>query len=41
MLMIDISDYYRTYNSNIHRGAHTLAARATQTVDGRRQCDGS
>ena len=24
-----ISDYYRNYNSNIHRGAHTLAARAT------------
>ena len=23
-----ISDYYKNYNSNIHRGAHTLAARA-------------
>ena len=26
-----ISDYYKTYNSNIHRGAHTLAARATDS----------
>jgi cysteine desulfurase/selenocysteine lyase len=24
-----VSDYYRTYNSNVHRGAHTLAAEAT------------
>ncbi|MDJ0663280.1 MAG: cysteine desulfurase [Acidimicrobiia bacterium] len=24
-----ISDYYRVYNSNVHRGAHTLAAEAT------------
>ena len=28
-----ISDYYRTYNSNIHRGAHTLAARATDAYE--------
>lgn len=28
-----ISDYYRNYNSNIHRGAHTLAARATDAYE--------
>ncbi len=28
-----ISDYYKTYNSNIHRGAHTLAARATDAYE--------
>ena len=28
-----ISDYYKNYNSNIHRGAHTLAARATDAYE--------
>lgn len=28
-----ISDYYSNYNSNIHRGAHTLAARATDAYE--------
>ncbi len=33
-LVIDkITDYYRNYNSNIHRGAHTLAARATDAYE--------
>lgn len=32
-----ISDYYTHYNSNIHRGAHTLAARATDAYEGARE----
>ncbi|MBR1687782.1 MAG: cysteine desulfurase [Prevotella sp.] len=32
-----ISEYYRTYNSNIHRGAHTLAARATDAYEKARE----
>ena len=32
-----IADYYRTYNSNIHRGAHTLAARATDAYEEARE----
>ena len=32
-----ISHYYRTYNSNIHRGAHTLAARATDAYEEARE----
>ena len=32
-----ISDYYKNYNSNIHRGAHTLAARATDAYEGARE----
>lgn len=32
-----IADYYRTYNSNIHRGAHTLAARATDAYEDARE----
>jgi len=28
-----LSDYYRTFNSNIHRGLHTLAERATETYE--------
>ncbi|MBR7051486.1 MAG: aminotransferase class V-fold PLP-dependent enzyme, partial [Bacteroidaceae bacterium] len=32
-----ISDYYRNYNSNIHRGAHTLAARATDAYEAARE----
>jgi cysteine desulfurase/selenocysteine lyase len=32
-----ISDYYTNYNSNIHRGAHTLAAKATDAYEGARE----
>mgnify|MGYP003289957179 CR=1 FL=1 len=32
-----ISDYYTNYNSNIHRGAHTLAAEATDAYEDARQ----
>ncbi len=32
-----ISDFYSHYNSNIHRGAHTLAARATDAYEGARE----
>ena len=32
-----ISDYYSRYNSNIHRGAHTLAAQATDAYEGARE----
>ena len=32
-----ISHYYKTYNSNIHRGAHTLAARATDAYEEARE----
>ncbi|MCI7256851.1 MAG: cysteine desulfurase [Prevotella sp.] len=32
-----ISDYYSNYNSNIHRGAHTLAAQATDAYEGARE----
>ncbi|MDO4165345.1 MAG: cysteine desulfurase [Bacteroides sp.] len=32
-----IADYYTRYNSNIHRGAHTLAARATDAYEGARE----
>jgi cysteine desulfurase / selenocysteine lyase len=32
-----IVDYYRCDNSNVHRGAHTLADRATQKFEGARQ----
>jgi cysteine desulfurase/selenocysteine lyase len=31
-----VSDYYRTYNSNVHRGAHTLAEEATVAYEGAR-----
>ena len=31
-----VSDYYRTYNSNVHRGAHTLADEATTAYEGAR-----
>ncbi len=31
-----ISDYYRNYNSNVHRGAHTLADEATTAYEGAR-----
>ena len=32
-----ISDYYKKDNSNIHRGAHTLAARATDAYEAARE----
>ncbi|MDP1710435.1 MAG: cysteine desulfurase [candidate division WWE3 bacterium] len=32
-----ISNYYREYNSNIHRGVHTLAEKATQAYEGARE----
>ena len=32
-----IGDYYKNYNSNIHRGAHTLAARATDAYEEARE----
>ena len=32
-----ISDYYRRYNSNVHRGAHQLAALATDAYEAGRQ----
>ena len=31
-----VSDYYRRYNSNVHRGAHTLADEATTAYEGAR-----
>jgi cysteine desulfurase/selenocysteine lyase len=31
-----VSDYYRRYNSNVHRGAHTLADEATAAYEGAR-----
>ena len=32
-----LTDYYTNYNSNIHRGAHTLAARATDAYEESRE----
>jgi cysteine desulfurase/selenocysteine lyase len=32
-----ISDYYSGYNSNVHRGVHTLAAEATAAYEGARE----
>ena len=31
-----ISNYYKNYNSNVHRGIHSLAMEATQSYDGTR-----
>ncbi len=31
------SEYYRRYNSNVHRGAHTLSDRATQAYENARE----
>jgi len=28
-------DYYKQYNSNVHRGVHTLSAKATDAYEGR------
>ena len=32
-----ISDYYRGYNANVHRGIHTLAEKATAAIENARQ----
>ncbi|MGI9284626.1 MAG: aminotransferase class V-fold PLP-dependent enzyme [Pseudomonadales bacterium] len=32
-----ISNYYRTSNANVHRGAHTLSERATEAFEGARE----
>jgi hypothetical protein len=32
-----LDDYYRGYNSNVHRGVHTLAARATSEYEAARE----
>ncbi|WLR50479.1 cysteine desulfurase [Bacillus tianshenii] len=32
-----LSDYYRGYNSNVHRGVHTLGTRATDGYEGARE----
>jgi len=32
-----VKQYYETINSNVHRGAHTLAARATDAYEGARE----
>ncbi|MGM8211986.1 cysteine desulfurase [Virgibacillus sp. W0430] len=32
-----IDDYYRKYNSNVHRGVHTLGTRATDLYEGARE----
>jgi cysteine desulfurase/selenocysteine lyase len=32
-----MDDYYRSYNSNVHRGVHTLAEEATAAYEGARQ----
>lgn len=32
-----MNDYYRGYNSNVHRGVHTLGTRATDGYEGARE----
>ena len=32
-----VEDYYRRYNANVHRGAYTLAAEATELYEGARE----
>ncbi|WP_085522855.1 cysteine desulfurase [Tuberibacillus sp. Marseille-P3662] len=32
-----LDDYYRSYNSNVHRGVHTLGTRATDAYEGARE----
>ena len=32
-----LNDYYREYNSNVHRGVHTLGTRATDGYEGARE----
>ena len=31
-----LRDYYEQYNANVHRGAHTLSAKATDAYEGAR-----
>lgn len=32
-----MNEYYRSYNSNVHRGVHTLGTRATDAYEGARE----
>ncbi|PLT33981.1 cysteine desulfurase [Bacillus sp. V5-8f] len=32
-----VEEYYRTYNSNVHRGVHTLGTKATDAYEGSRE----
>lgn len=32
-----LEDYYKTYNSNVHRGVHTLGTKATDAYEGARE----
>ena len=32
-----VDNYYREYNSNVHRGVHTLGTRATDAYEGARE----
>lgn len=32
-----VNDYYRNYNSNVHRGVHTLGTKATDAYEGARE----
>ena len=36
-LLKQMNDYYRGYNSNVHRGVHTLGTRATDGYEGARE----
>ena len=36
LVLNTLRDYYEQYNSNVHRGVHTLAARATEAYEGAR-----
>ncbi len=36
-VIMAMDDYYRTYNSNVHRGVHTLAEEATAAYEAARQ----
>jgi cysteine desulfurase/selenocysteine lyase len=37
LVLNTLRDYYEQYNSNVHRGAHTLSARATDAYEGARE----
>ena len=32
-----MNEYYRSYNSNVHRGVHTLGTKATDEYEGARE----
>ncbi|CAN6174234.1 unnamed protein product [Urochloa humidicola] len=36
-VMKTLDEYYRSYNSNVHRGIHTLSAKATDAYEGARR----